>query len=242
MLGVPVFVSEGRDFGGFNLAAPAPEDIGVGDRDTSFDEVGIDGGFELHDAILLGAVGDSHDVHIIELGPSLAPVAVRETFVAPDLCADLFFAPDWNGPMEKGVETSHANAGLRGFHMFQKSGKTAKQLALSEGFGDGIELLKGNTSLFGAGDPGWLTNFLWSKFALEGHKNTPFVIGKMNDACFEHAGRTLRFVARLDRLAPDMTDPEGKYALRRHESIGLGTSKVHEKAAVGIERLTGGHF
>lgn len=91
MLGVPVFVSEGRDFRGLDLAASAPEDIGVGDRDAGFDKVGVDGGFELHDAIFLCAVGDGHDVHIIELRAALAPVAVREALMATDLGAGLFF-------------------------------------------------------------------------------------------------------------------------------------------------------
>ena len=64
----------------------------------------------------------------------------------------------------------------------------------------------------------------------------------MNDAGFEHAGGAFRFVTRFDRLAANMTDAKGKDALRWHKAVGLGTGKAHEKTAVGIERLTGGHF
>ena len=239
---MPVFVSKGRNLGGFDLAASTPEDIGVGDGNASFDEVGVDGGLELHHAILLGAVGDGHDVHIIELGTALAPVAVRETFVTPNLRAGLFFATDWNGPVEKGIETSNPHAGLRGFDMFQKGGKTAQQLALLEGLGDGVEFFEGHACLFGAGVPGWFTDFLWCEFSLEGHQDTPFVIGEMNDAGFEHTGKTFGFVARFDGLAANMPDAESKYALRRHEAVGIRASEGHEKTAMLVERLTGGHL
>lgn len=167
---------------------------------------------------------------------------MRETFVAADLCADLFFAPDGNGPMEKGVETGHAHAGLRGFHMFQKSGKTAEQLAFLEGFGHGMELLKCHPGLFGAGDPSRLTDFRRCEFAFEGHENAPFVVGEMDDTCFEHSGKPFGFVAGLDALAAHVAYTKGKDALGRHEPVGLRSGEGHEKTAMLIERLAGGHF
>ena len=156
---MPVFVSKGRDFGGFDFTAPAPEDIGVGHGDIGFDEVGVDGGFELHDAVLLRSMGDSHDVYVVELGASFAPVAVCETFVAADLCAHLFLASGGNSPVEEGVETGHTHPGLGGFDMFQERGKTAEQLALLERFGNSVEFIKGDTCLFGAGVPSGFTDF-----------------------------------------------------------------------------------
>ena len=162
--------------------------------------------------------------------------------MAADLCADLFFAPDGNGPMEKGVETGHAHAGLRGFDMFQKSGKTAEQLAFLEGFGNGMELFEGHPGLFGARDPCGLADFLGCEFAFEGHENAPFVVGEMHDTCFEHAGKPFGFVAGLDALAAHVANTKGKDALGRHEPVGLRSSEAHEKAAMLIERLAGGHF
>lgn len=239
---MPVLVGKGRDFGGFDFTASAPEHIGVGNGDTGFDKVGVDGGFELHDAVLLGAVGDSHDVHIVELRASFAPVAMRETFVAADLCADLFFTSDGNGPVEKSIETGHTNSGLRGFDMFKEGGKTAQQLAFLEGFGHGMELLQGDPSLFGTGDPSGLADLCGGEFPFKGHEDTPFVIGEVHDTCFEHAGKSFGFVAGLDALAAHVADTKGKDALRRHEPVGLRASDAHEKAAMLIERLAGGHF
>ena len=138
---MPVFVGKGRDFGGFDLTASAPEYVGVGDGDTSFGKVSIDGRFELHDAVFFGAVGDRHDIHIVELGSTFAPVAMSETFVAADLCTGLFFPSAGNGPVEKCIESRHAHPCLRGFDMLKEGGKTAQQLALLERLGDGVEFL-----------------------------------------------------------------------------------------------------
>jgi molybdopterin/thiamine biosynthesis adenylyltransferase/rhodanese-related sulfurtransferase len=167
---------------------------------------------------------------------------MRETFVAADLRADLFLASDRNSPMEESVETGHTHTGLRGLHMFQEGGKTAQQLAFLKGFGHGVEFLEGHSSLFGAGDPSGLADFLGGEFAFEGHENAPFVVSEVHDTCFEHAGKPFGFVAGFDALAAHVADTKGKDALCRHEPIGLRTSESHEKAAMLIERLAGGHF
>src|ERR1035437_3457863 len=79
-LGVePGGVGEGGDFGGFDFGASAPEDVGVGDlEEAAFGagEVGVDGGLVGEDHLLVGAVGDAHDVDVVEFGAALAPVGV----------------------------------------------------------------------------------------------------------------------------------------------------------------------
>ena len=239
---MPVFIGKGRDFGGFDFTASAPEDIGIGNGDIGFDKVGVDGGFELHDAVFLGAVGDGHDVHIVELGATFAPVAMRETFVAANLSAGLFFPSGGNGPMEEGVESRHAHPGLRGFDMLKKGGKAAQQLALLERFGDGVEFLKGDSSLFGAVVPSGFTDLCGGKFPFKGHENAPFVLREMHDACFEHAGKSFGFVAGFDGLAAHVADTESKDAFCRHEPICLCTGETHQKTAMLIERLASGNL
>ena len=64
----------------------------------------------------------------------------------------------------------------------------------------------------------------------------------MDDAGFKHTGETFGFVAWFDGLAANMADAEGEYALRRHEAVGFRASEGHEKTAMLIERLTGGHL
>jgi len=239
---MPVFVDKGRDFGGLNLTASAPEDVGVGDRDTRFDKVSIDGRFELHDAVFFGAVGDRHDVHIVKLGATFAPVAMRETFVTADLCASLFFPSGGNGPMEEGVESRHAHASLRGFDMLKEGGKTAQQLALLERLGDGVEFLQAYARFFGAGVPRGFADLCRGKFSFKCHENAPFVVREMHDACFKHAGKPFGFVAGFDGFAAHVADTEGKYALCWHEPVCLCTCDARQKTAMLIERLTGGHF
>jgi hypothetical protein len=85
MFCVPILVNEGRDFGGLDFTATTPENIRVAHREAGFFKVAVDRGFECEDANTIRPVGHSHDVHIIEVRPPFAPVAMGEAFVSADL-------------------------------------------------------------------------------------------------------------------------------------------------------------
>ena len=85
MICVPIFVNEGGDFGGFDFTATAPEDICVAYGEASLHEVAVDRGFKGEDAIAIRAGGHGHNVDIIKVRATFAPVAVGEAFVAADL-------------------------------------------------------------------------------------------------------------------------------------------------------------
>jgi len=85
MFCVPILVNEGRDFGGFDFTPTTPEDIRVANGEAGFFKVAVDRGFEREDAIAICPVGHGHDVHVIEVGATLAPVAMGEAFVSADL-------------------------------------------------------------------------------------------------------------------------------------------------------------
>src|SRR4051794_17968326 len=58
-----------RDFAGLDLAAAAPEDVGVADGDADGGEVFVDGFLVGEDALFFRAMRDAHDVDVAELAP-----------------------------------------------------------------------------------------------------------------------------------------------------------------------------
>ena len=88
------------------------------------------------DEIAVRAVGDGHDVDVLEFGAALAPVAVREDVVPPDFAARLDFAPGGHGPVEERVEAGDALAGRGRLDVLEESREAADHLALVEALGD----------------------------------------------------------------------------------------------------------
>ena len=63
---VPDAVDFRRNFTGFNFAASAPKDVGIGHIDSFFGEMGVDGGLVAEDAVAFLTVDDAHDVDVGE--------------------------------------------------------------------------------------------------------------------------------------------------------------------------------
>src|SRR4051795_6158143 len=106
-------VRERRNLRRLDLAAAAPEHIRVRHRPPDLREIRVDGRLVREHRVLLRSVRHGHDVHVAELWPALAPVAVREDVEASDLTAGLNLAARRHGPMEKRVESRHAFARLQ---------------------------------------------------------------------------------------------------------------------------------
>ena len=96
----------------------------------------IDSRLVLEQAVLLRSMRHGHDVHIVELRPAFAPIAMGENLVTPDFAARLNFAPVRHRPMKQCVEARDARAGLAGLDVFEKSRESTDQLAIRQRFGD----------------------------------------------------------------------------------------------------------
>src|SRR4051794_35845892 len=73
-LRTPLPVRLWRDLARLDLAAAAPEDVGVTDGDADGSQMFVDGFLVGENAFLFHAVGDAHDVDVAELGAAFAPV------------------------------------------------------------------------------------------------------------------------------------------------------------------------
>jgi len=96
----------------------------------------VDRGLVRADAVAVGAVGDGHDVDVVELGSAFAPVAVGEDVVPADLAARLDLAPGRDGPVDERVEAGDALAGRGRLDVLEEGGEAADDLALVQAFGD----------------------------------------------------------------------------------------------------------
>ncbi len=164
----PLFVGEGGDFAGFDFAASAPEDVGVADGDADFGEVGIDGGFVGEDTVFVGAVGDAHDVDVIEFGAAFAPVGMGHDMETADLATGLDFHALRDSPVEEGVVGGDALAGGVGFDVFEEGGKASDDAAGVEGVGDFEEFGEGNFRFGGAVKPEFVGGALGGGFEFFG--------------------------------------------------------------------------
>src|SRR6266513_4191439 len=93
-----------RNFRRLDLAAPAPEDVCIGDRNAARLEMSINGRFVLKQQLFVRSVRNSHDVYILEFRAGFAPIAMRQNMMSPDFAARLDFAPRRHRPMKKRVE------------------------------------------------------------------------------------------------------------------------------------------
>src|ERR1700722_12665290 len=110
----------------------------------------VDGGFVGEDKLFVGAVGDAHDVDVVEFGSAFAPVGVGHDVEAADLPAGFDFAAGGDCPVEQGVEFGDAFAGGQGLDVFQEGREAADDAALVQGAGDFKELVFGNSGFGGA--------------------------------------------------------------------------------------------
>lgn len=97
---------------------------------------------------------DSHDVHVGKLVPHLrANNSASHDRVPSDLPASPFLHAFGNSPMEERIEPGDPLSSGRGFHVFQKGGKTSDCLPLIEGFDHAVEGVDIHASPGRPGDP-----------------------------------------------------------------------------------------
>src|SRR5262249_10072787 len=77
LLRQPLVIYARRNFGRLDLAAPAPEHVGVRNGDIARPQVLIDRRFMIEEQSFVRATRDSYDIDVPEFRTALAPVAVR---------------------------------------------------------------------------------------------------------------------------------------------------------------------
>jgi hypothetical protein len=123
---------ERRDLRGLDLAAAAPEDVGVADRRCRLRADARRSRPCARARLLVEPVRDAHDVDVAELRAALAPVGVRHDVVAPDLAPGVDLAARRHRPVEERVVARDAFAGLIGLDVLEKRRETPDHAALVE--------------------------------------------------------------------------------------------------------------
>lgn len=80
--------------------------------------------------VLVAAMGDAHDVDVVELRPAFAPVGVGHDVEAANLLPGLDFPARGDRPVEKGIELGDALAGSEGLNVFEEGREAPDQAAV----------------------------------------------------------------------------------------------------------------
>lgn len=67
--------------------------------------------------LFIGAMGNSHDVHVAKFGTTFTPITMGENLVAADFRSGSDLLAGRYRPMKKGVEARYAKAAGRRFDM-----------------------------------------------------------------------------------------------------------------------------
>ena len=231
-----------RNLARLDLAATTPEHIRVVHRDADAREVRVDCRLVREHAFLLRAVADGHDVHVVEIRPALAPVAVREDRVPPHFAARLDLATRGHTPVEERVEFRHTLSGRARLHVLEESGEASDDLALVQILRHAAERLQIHARLRRARRPQARADFVEREFAFQREEDFPFEIGQLHDADGDHLRALLGLVTGLNDLAPHMPHAEREDSLRRHELEFRATRVAHEHPRVLLHVRAGRRF
>lgn len=235
-------VDLGGDFGGLDLGATTPEDVGVADGDAFGGEVFVDGGFVLHDFGFLGAVHDAHDVDVAELGTAFAPIGVGHAVMAAHFGSGLLLHAFGDGPVEEAVEAGDLFAGVGWFDVFEEGGEASDDFLGVEGLGDFAKAIEGGFGDFGAFGPAIGDDFVGGEFFFEREEDFPLFVSEFDGGSGHHFGRGVDFGSGLEAFAAGVADAEGEDAVGRHEDVFFGADDVLEDGGVVVEGLALGDF
>src|SRR6266511_1236043 len=127
--GAPMAVGRWRDLAGLNLAAAAPEDVGVSEIDARFAEVLVDGGLVSENELFVDAVGHAHDVDVAKFRAAFPPVGVSHDVMPPAFTPRVQLPAGGHRPVEQRVEARDALAVRLRLDVFEKSGEAADDFA-----------------------------------------------------------------------------------------------------------------
>ena len=172
-----------RNFRGLDFAAPAPENVGVGNRNAAGREMLVDGALVLEQQRFVGAVRDRHDVDVLEFRARFAPVTVGQNVMPSDFAARFDFAARRHGPMKERVEARHAHAARRRLHVLEKSGESSDDFAAVQRFGDPTKFFERNACFRRARAPRRRLNFFRREFALQARAGRSIRVRSTRPTC-----------------------------------------------------------
>ena len=239
---MPLLEDDGADLARLDLASATPEDIGVFKRDTDIGEMLVNRGFVGQHGILVGAVNDTHDVHIGKAVTTFTPVGMGHDRMTSDFSARAFLHAFWHLPVKQSIEAGDADAGGAGFDMLKEGGEASDDAFLVELPGDFAEALQRNTSIPGAARPWFGADFFRRKIAFEVKQHIPFFRIEVSDVGGHHDGGHVGLFTGLHGLAADVANAEGKDAVRLHGVVILGTDEALQHVTVVIDGAVLGNF
>src|SRR5438046_9652589 len=100
----PFPVNVRRNFGRFDFAPSAPENIGVGNRNAARLKMSIYRRLVIEEPRFVGAVRDRHDVDVLEFRTGFTPVTMGQDVMPADFAAGLDLAPGGTRPMKQSIQ------------------------------------------------------------------------------------------------------------------------------------------
>jgi len=241
-LGVELLEDHRADLAGFDLAAAAPEDVGVEQRDVDVGQVFVDRGLVGEHGLLVGAVDDAHDVHIGKALAAFTPVAVGHDGMTADFAASTFFHALRHTPVEKSVEAGDTLAAGAGLHMLEEGGEAADNAFFVELLGHFAEAFEAHAGVLGTSGPGLGADLLGLEVAFEVEEHVPLLRIEVGDVGGHHLRRFVGLFAGFHGLATDVAHAEGKDAMRLHGVVVLGTDEALQHIAVSVDVAVLRHF
>ena len=192
MLRAKVAIGARSNLRRFDLAATAPEDVGIGKLHSGLAQVPVDRRFMGEHDRLLHPMRDGHDVDVVKLGAALPPIGVGDNVMAPDLATGANLQARRHGPVKERVIPSHAFVAGSRFDVFQKGREPADHAALLELSSDVNERLEIDAGLSSARRPKVAHEFLGRKLSLQSNQHVPLLLGELDDRRIERPGRPRR--------------------------------------------------
>src|SRR5579875_142330 len=225
-----------RDLRRFDLAPPAPKDVGVSYLYPGLGQVAVDRGLVRQDDVLFGPVRDAHDVDVVKLRAAFTPVGVRHDVMPADLAPCVELAAGRDRPMEERVIPRDASIPCDRFDVLEEGRKPADDAAPFQSVRDAIKRGLIDARFFGAYPPNVADDLMGRKFALERREDTPLELVELDDLRRDGVGQDVGPTPGFETFSTNVTDAEREEFLGRHQAEALRTDPLCEITRVLLDR------
>src|SRR5690349_20299000 len=235
-LAQPIPINHRRNFRRLDLAAAAPKNIRIRNRNIFRSEMRVDRRLVLEQSRFVSTVCDGHDVDTPKLRTAFAPVTMCQDMMPSHLATYFNLATRRHRPMKESVESRHAHPASTWFHVFEERGKPADDFPSIQRVSHVIKFLNRNSGLFRTCAPRRRSNFFRRKFPFQREQYRPLALTQFDRAHFDHFCRCVSATSRLDGSSADMPHSKGEDSFRRHNPKTFCADFAGEQPAMLVER------
>src|SRR5690349_4254755 len=234
-LAQPIPINHRRNFRRLDLAAAAPKNIGIRNRDIFRSEMRVDRRLVLEQSRFVSTVRDGHDIDVAKLRTAFAPVTMREDMMPSHLTTYFNLAARRHRPMKERVESRHSHTARARFHVFEERGKPADDFPSIQRFSHAIKFLERNSSLVRACGPWRRSNFFRRELPFQRQQNPPLALTQLHRAHFDHSRRCVSATSRLDSFPANVPNSKRENSLRRHNPKTFRADFTGKQSAMFVQ-------